>query len=114
MTNPPETPPSTPPINIEIPNNLPSQYANFALIMHTPSEIILNFASVMPGMTSAPLHTRIVMTPLALPSVAPPVGAERLNVKVLLAVAAASLEIGIDTVFDVCPGVNVSVPLTAE
>ena len=64
MTNPPETPPSTPPINIEIPNNLPSQYANFALIMHTPSEMILNFASVMPGMTGAPIHTRIVMTPL--------------------------------------------------
>ena len=64
MTNPPQPPPAAPPINIEIPNNLPSQYANFALIMHTPSEIILNFASVMPGMTSAPLHTRIVMTPL--------------------------------------------------
>lgn len=64
MTNPPQPPSGAPPINIEIPNNLPSQYANFALIMHTPSEVILNFASVMPGMTSAPLHTRIVMTPL--------------------------------------------------
>jgi hypothetical protein len=68
MSNPPQpptgTPPSAPPINIEFPANLPTQYANFALIMHTPGEIIVNFASIMPGMQSAPIHTRIVMTPL--------------------------------------------------
>lgn len=63
MTQPPA--PSAPaPINIEIPNDLSVRYANFALIMHTPSEIILNFTSVMPGMTSAKIDTRIVMTPM--------------------------------------------------
>ena len=64
MSNPPQPPAATPPINIEFPANLPTQYANFALIMHMPSEIIINFASVLPGMTKAPIHTRIVMTPL--------------------------------------------------
>jgi hypothetical protein len=64
MSTPPQLPPGAPPINIEFPANLPTQYANFALIMHTPSEIIVNFASIMPGMPSAPIHSRIVMTPL--------------------------------------------------
>ena len=64
MTNPPQPPTGPQPINIEIPNDLPAQYANFALIMHTPGEIIVNFASVLPGMNKAPIHTRIVMTPL--------------------------------------------------
>jgi hypothetical protein len=68
MSNPPQPPAAPPPgaapINIEFPANLPTQYANFALIMHTPGEIIMNFASIMPGMQAAPIHTRIVMTPL--------------------------------------------------
>ncbi len=64
MSNPPQPPAGTPPINVEFPSSLATNYANFALIMHTPSEIILNFASIMPGMQSAPIHTRIVMTPL--------------------------------------------------
>jgi hypothetical protein len=64
MSNPPQSPAGTPPINIEFPSGLPTQYANFALIMHTPGEIIVNFASIMPGMQTAPIHTRIVMTPL--------------------------------------------------
>jgi hypothetical protein len=63
MPNSP-TPPGATPINIEIPNDLQVHYANFALIMHTPSEIILNFTSVLPGMTKANIDTRIVMTPL--------------------------------------------------
>ncbi len=64
MSNPQQPPADNSPINVEFPGNLPTQYANFALIMHTPSEIIVNFASVMPGMQTAPIHTRIVMTPL--------------------------------------------------
>ncbi len=64
MTTPLPTPAGAPPINVEFPANLPTNYANFALIMHTPGDIIVNFASIMPGMPSAPIHTRIVMTPL--------------------------------------------------
>jgi hypothetical protein len=62
--NPLPQPNSPTPINIEIPNDLKAHYANFALIMHTPSEVILNFTSVLPGMTTAQIDTRIVMTPL--------------------------------------------------
>jgi hypothetical protein len=66
MNNPLPVPPTSgpTPINIEIPNDLAVHYANFALIMHTPSEVILNFTSVLPGMTKAQIDTRIVMTPL--------------------------------------------------
>lgn len=63
MSTPP-APTGPTPINIEIPNDLQVRYANFALIMHTPSEIILNFTSVLPGMTSAKIDTRVVMTPM--------------------------------------------------
>ena len=63
MSTPP-APTGPTPINIEIPNDLQVRYANFALIMHTPSEIILNFTSVLPGMTSAKINDRIVMTPM--------------------------------------------------
>ena len=63
MSTPP-TPAGPAPINIEIPNDLQVRSANFALIMHTPSEIILNFTSVLPGMTSAKIDTRVVMTPM--------------------------------------------------
>jgi hypothetical protein len=63
MSTPP-APAGHTPINIEIPNDLQVRYANFALIMHTPSEVILNFTSVLPGMTSAKIETRVVMTPM--------------------------------------------------
>jgi hypothetical protein len=66
------------------------------------------------GSCCATSSSRIVIVALALPSVAPPVGAERLSVKVLFGSTVVSFEIGIGTVLDVCPGVKVSVPLTAE
>lgn len=38
-------------------------YANLALISHTPSEFILDFARILPGARKARVHARIVMTP---------------------------------------------------
>jgi len=38
-------------------------YANLALITHSASEFILDFARIMPGMQKARIHARIVMTP---------------------------------------------------
>ena len=38
-------------------------YSNLALISHSPSEIILDFARVMPGVPKAKVYARIVMTP---------------------------------------------------
>jgi hypothetical protein len=38
-------------------------YANLAIISHSPSEMILDFARVMPGAPKARVLSRIIMTP---------------------------------------------------
>jgi hypothetical protein len=38
-------------------------YSNLALISHSPSEFIIDFARVMPGVQKARVYARIVMTP---------------------------------------------------
>jgi len=59
----PETPPP-PQMAIEIPANLEAIYSNFALITHSPSEMILDFARLLPNMPKARIYARIVMTPM--------------------------------------------------
>lgn len=61
---PPDTP--TPPnqMAIEIPSNLEAIYSNFALITHSPSEIVVDFARVLPNMPKARVYARIMMTPM--------------------------------------------------
>jgi hypothetical protein len=51
-------------IQIELPGNLEATYANFALITHSPSEMIVDFARVLPNMPKAKVYSRIVMTPM--------------------------------------------------
>jgi hypothetical protein len=38
-------------------------YSNFVLIAHSPSEFILDFARMLPGLPKAKVYARIVMTP---------------------------------------------------
>jgi len=38
-------------------------YSNLALITHSSSEFIIDFARLMPGLPKARIHARIVMTP---------------------------------------------------
>lgn len=38
-------------------------YANLALISHSNSEVILDFARVLPGLQKAKVHARIILTP---------------------------------------------------
>lgn len=38
-------------------------YSNLALISHSPSEFVLDFARVLPGSPKAKIYARIVMTP---------------------------------------------------
>ena len=52
------------PLQIELPNDLEATYANFALITHSPSEMILDYARVMPNVPKAKVYARIVMTPM--------------------------------------------------
>ncbi len=51
-------------INIEIPPDLEAIYANFAVISHSPSEIVIDFARVLPRMVRAKVHARIITTPM--------------------------------------------------
>ena len=51
-------------INIELPANLESVYSNFAIINHSPSEIVIDFARLLPNMPKAKVHARVLMTPL--------------------------------------------------
>lgn len=51
-------------INIEVPPDLDATYANFALITHSASEIIIDFARVLPNTPKSKVHARIVTTPM--------------------------------------------------
>jgi len=51
-------------INIELPSDLEAIYSNFAMITHSPSEVIIDFARVLPNMPKSKVHARILMTPM--------------------------------------------------
>lgn len=51
-------------IQVELPANLDAIYSNFALITHSPSEMIVDFARVLPNVPKAKVYARIVMTPM--------------------------------------------------
>jgi hypothetical protein len=48
---------------IEMPASLEATYTNFALITHSPSEVLIDFARVLPNMKARVL-ARMVLTPL--------------------------------------------------
>jgi hypothetical protein len=51
-------------INIELGEEAAEgTYANLVMIAHSPSEIILDFIRVMPGMPKGKVFSRIIMTP---------------------------------------------------
>ncbi|MCP4570210.1 MAG: DUF3467 domain-containing protein [FCB group bacterium] len=51
-------------INIELDQGqAEGTYSNFVLVGHTPSELVLDFARMMPGMQKAKVFSRIIMTP---------------------------------------------------
>ncbi len=51
-------------VNIQVPPDLEATYANFALITHSASEIIIDFARVLPNTPQAKVYARIITTPL--------------------------------------------------
>jgi hypothetical protein len=51
-------------IKVELPASLDAVYSNFALITHSPSEMIIDFARVLPNVPKAKVYARIVMTPM--------------------------------------------------
>jgi hypothetical protein len=56
--------PNQPQINIELPNDLEATYSNFAIISHSPSEIVIDFARLLPGNPTSKVLARVVLTPL--------------------------------------------------
>ncbi len=51
-------------LNIELSEEVAQgTYSNLAIITHSPSEFVVDFVRVMPGVPKAPVKSRIVLTP---------------------------------------------------
>lgn len=60
---PPQSGHKLPPI--EMPQDLEPLYVNLVRIAHSPSELVFDFARLLPGGGNAKVKSRIVMSPLA-------------------------------------------------
>jgi hypothetical protein len=62
--NPAKPPqPNFPPL--EIPEGMEAIYINIVRIAHSPSELVFDFAHLLPGTAPARVRSRVVMSPLA-------------------------------------------------
>lgn len=50
---------------INVPEGMEPAYANLARISHSPADIVIDFAHLLPGETSASIRSRVVMSPLS-------------------------------------------------
>ena len=50
---------------MEIPSGLELIYSNLARISHSPADIVIDFAQILPGEAKASVRARILMTPLS-------------------------------------------------
>jgi hypothetical protein len=51
-------------VTIEIPKELSAVYANVAFISHTPAEMVIDFAQVLPRMPKGAVMARVIMSPV--------------------------------------------------
>jgi len=51
--------------NMKIPEGMEPSYTNLARISHSPADIVIDFAHIVPGETTANIRSRVVMTPLS-------------------------------------------------
>lgn len=56
------TAPQTPPL--DVPTDIETMYVNLVRIAHSPSELVFDFAHLLPGNNPARVRARIVMSPL--------------------------------------------------
>ena len=63
LNNPPRLPGSQVP-PLELPADLQPEYANLVRIAHSPSELVFDFAQLLPGAGSTQISARIIMSPL--------------------------------------------------
>jgi hypothetical protein len=64
MTIPQNPPKPVGPI-LELTADLETIYANLARIAHSPADIVLDFAHLLPGESKAKIRARVVMSPLS-------------------------------------------------
>ena len=51
-------------INIEITQEVSEgEYANFVVVTHSPAEFVMDFTKILPGVTKARVHSRVIMAP---------------------------------------------------
>ncbi|MDG5766675.1 DUF3467 domain-containing protein [Balneolales bacterium ANBcel1] len=51
-------------MEIELPKEeAPGTYSNLVMITHSPSEFVLDFIAIMPGLTKAKVVKRMILTP---------------------------------------------------
>ena len=62
MTTPPK--PAAGRVQVHLPADLEPIYSNLALITNSPSEIVIDFAQIMPQVAQARVRARLVLTPL--------------------------------------------------
>lgn len=50
---------------LELPEGLGPVYANLARIAHSPSDLVIDFAHILPGEAKATVRSRVILTPLS-------------------------------------------------
>lgn len=50
---------------INVPEGMEPAYVNLARISHSPADLVIDFAHILPGETSANVRARVVMSPLS-------------------------------------------------
>lgn len=51
-------------INIELDQEVSSgEYANFVVVTHSSAEFVMDFTRILPGVSKAKVHSRIIMAP---------------------------------------------------
>lgn len=57
--------PQQPQLTLKLPAELQAAYVNLARITHSPSEIVMDFALILPGGQPAEIQSRVLMSPLS-------------------------------------------------
>ena len=65
MKNPAKKPAKQGPPQLRISSNVETNYSNMVRIAHTPSEIIFDFARLLPGEPHAKVVSRVLTSPLS-------------------------------------------------
>lgn len=64
MTDPAARPAAAPFPPLEFPEDLEPIYANLVRISHSPAELVMDFARLLPGSSTARGYARILMSPV--------------------------------------------------